>query len=415
MTPHNQTLAYLALAFCLLSAPIQAADVRDLLDADRLIRHLKADDSQKSHIAARVTTLRSIVAQYQWERAKRLCEAALWQGMIPRAGALHTLRKNARDSVDAALDTLKTGLDEKQIERIDKILKGRDNILDHPVAESPFYHVANSPLFAEFQNRTTAYQVALPGAGAAESPWSYAQLLKTWSVRGYIPAMRPIDDVNQAPSIAEHPDLQTRVLPTSQRARIVQSPLMFSATLLVPQLGRAEFDLLQTHYASDSTWEEYVQNNRMNEAIVIRLKLNTPYAETFLDLNRWIIYLEDGDGTGYEPQRIDTRAFYPLEAVSIAVPGREIEVTDVFGTYFSPMPGERERFYLEGPSQVTYVGNEKLLQLSFPGHTIQGKPIVTEQTQYLKLVLQSRETEFGRSELTWDLRRPKSSVRPPKD
>ena len=357
MTARIQTLAYLALAFCLFSAPVQAADVRDLLDADRLIRHLKTSDGQKAQIAERVAALQAIVAQYQWERARRLCEAALWQGIIPRAEALRTLRKNARDSVDAAIDSLKIGLDEKQIERIDKILSGRDNILDHPVVEHPFYHVPNSPLFSGFQNRTRAYQVALPSAVASESPWSYAQLLKAWSVRGYIPAMRPIDDTHSAASIADRPDLQTRVLPTSQRARIVQSPLMFSATLLVPDLGRAEFDLLQTHYPANSpaTWDEYVQTNRMNEAIVVRLKLNTPYAEAFLDLNRWIIYLEDGNGTGYEPQHIETRAFYPLEAVQIAVPGREIEVTDVFGTYFSPIPGERERFYLEAPAEITYV------------------------------------------------------------
>ena len=407
--------------FCLAGiSPLQAADLDDLFDAQKLSKHLKATDTQKTSVATHVAQLREIIAGYQVTRAKKLCEATLWQGHIPKIKTLRGLRKATLDTLEATLDGLKkeAQLTEKQTKRLDKLLQGRYNVLDYAIAEHPYYHVLNSPLVSEFSREKQAYQITLPSAPTPDNTWTYAQLLQTWTARGYIPSVRPIDDMQQAPDIASSPDLQTRVLPTSQRGRLVQSPLLIAATLLVPDLGKAEFDLLKTHYAPDSvdvtTWEEYVIQNKLNDMIQIRLKLNTPFNEKYLDLKRWIIFLEDEEGTGYEPLEIEARAFYPLEAVQVSVPGREVEVTDVFGQYFSPVPGDKERFYLEAPSRLTYVGNEKLLQLYFPGRNFQGKPIVNEKTKSLKLIVQSQETDFGRSELIWYLKKPKHKVRPPK-
>ena len=134
---------------------------------------------------------------------------------------------------------------------------------------------------------------------------------------------------------------------------------------------RSEFDMLQTHYGADSisarTWDEYASQNQLGDDIQIRLKFNTIYDKAYLDLSRWTIYLEDSEDIGYEPDKIEERAFYPLEALQVSVPGREMEVTDVFGTYISPTytPGERARYFAEPPMNITYVGNEKLLILYF--------------------------------------------------
>lgn len=414
-----KNLIFCALFFVFIP-PLQAADLDDLFDAQKLGKHLKATDDQKTALSTHVAQLRDIIKGYQLTRAKKLCEATLWQGHIPKIKALRALRKATLDTLDATLDGLKkeAQLTEKQAKSLDKLLKGRYNVLDYAIVETPYYHVVNSPLVSEFTRVKHAYQITLPSTPTPDNAWTYAQLLQTWTARGYIPSIRPIDDMQQAPNIAGSPDLQTRVLPTSQRGRLVQSPLLIAATLLVPDLGKAEFDLLKTHYAPDSvnvtTWEEYVIQNKLDDMIQIRLKLNTPFNEKFLDLKRWIIFLEDEEGIGYEPLEVEARAFYPLEAVQVSVPGREVEVTDVFGQYFSPIPGEKERFYLEAPSRLTYVGNEKLLQLYFPGRNFQGKPIVTEKTKSLKLIVQSQETDFGRSELIWHIKKPKNKVRPPK-
>lgn len=418
MTWFKAILFFIVSTWCVL--PLQAADFDDLFDAPKLAKHLKAKEAQKAPIQKHVAQLRAILTDYQYTRAKKLCEAALWQGHIPRIKDLRGLRKNALDSLDATLALLKDSaqLDEKQIKRLDKMLNGDESILDYPIAQTPYHHIKNSPLFNVFKEKKEAYQITLPGNAPADNPWTYAQLLETWTVRGYIPSVRPIDDLSQAPDIASSPDLQTRVLPTPEQARIVKSPLLIAATLLVPELGKAEFDLLTTHYNPDSiqvtTWPDYVSDNKLNSMIQVRLKLNTPYDEKYLDLSRWIIYLEDNDGIGYEPADITPRAFYPLEAVRVSVPGREVEVTDVFGQYFSPIPGTRERFYLEAPARMTYVGNEKLLQLYFPGYDFQNKPIVDEKTKSIKLIVQSQETDFGRTELIWNISKPKDKVRPPK-
>ena len=396
------------------------ANTKDLLEADRLGKHLKARGDQKEHIAKHVSALRDIVIEYQTERARRTNEALLWQGHIPKLKDLKSLRESANDSASAVFDTLKIALDNKQIERLDKLI-GKGDVFAVPIAQHPYYHVQNSPLFPEFSGRNEVYKLTLPSKPDPDNTWTYPQLLKVWTVRSFIPTVRPIDNLPQAPSIAAHPDLQFRELNTSERRRVVRSPLLISATLYVPDLVRSEFDMLQTHYGPDSisahTWEDYASQNRLDDDIQIRLKFNTVYDKVYLDLSRWTIYLEDSEEIGYEPDKIEERAFYPLEALQVSVPGREMEVTDVFGTYISPTytPGEKVRYFAEPPMNITYVGNEKLLILYFSAHTVMKTPIVSDRTKYIKLIVQSHETDYGRSELMWEFKKPKSKIRPHRD
>ena len=404
------------LVFALSSA--WAASTKDLLNADHLGEHLKATGDQKEHIAKHVAALRNIVVAYQTERARRTNEALLWQGHIPKLKDLKSLRKSANDSASAAFDALKTALNNKQIERLDKLI-GKGDVFAIPIAQHPYYHVQNSPLFPEFSGKKTAYKLTLPSQPDPANTWTYAQMLKIWTVRNFMPSVRPIDDLQHAPSIAAHPDWQTREVSVSDRYRLVRSPLLISATLYVPDLVRSEFDMLQTHYDSlfARTWDDYAAQNRLASDIQIRLKFNTIYDKAYLDLNRWTIYLEDSEEIGYEPNKIEERAFYPLEALKVSVPGREIEVTDVFGTYISPTytPGEKARYFAEPPTEMTYLGNEKLLVLYFPAQTVMGTPVISARTKHLKLIVQSHETDFGRCELMWAFKKPKSEVRPPKD
>lgn len=408
------------LFFLAFAHTIGAANTKDLLKAEQLAKHLKAKGEQKEHISHQVAILRDLVFEYQTERARRTNEALLWQGHIPKIKDLRTLRKSANDSASAIFDAIKTRLDQKQSERLDKLIKKGD-VFAVPTAQHPYYHVQNSPLFPKFTGKTSAYKLTIPSEPDPNNTWTYVQLLKTWTARSYIPSVRPIDGMQQAESIAAHPDLQTQEIGASQRYHIVRSPLLISATLYVPDLMHSEFDLLQTHYGPDSisakTWDEYATQNRLNQDIQIRVKFNTVYTKAYLNLDRWTIFLEDSEETGYEPTHIEERAFYPLEALRVALPGREIEVTDVFGTYISPyaVPGEKATYFAEPPMDVTYVGNEKLLILYFDAHTIMKTSVISDKTKYLKLIVQSHETDFGRSEITWEFKKPKNKVRPPKD
>ncbi|MCY4352046.1 MAG: hypothetical protein OXC45_02950, partial [Gemmatimonadetes bacterium] len=122
------------------------ANTKDLLEADRLSKHLKAKDDQKERIAKHVSALRDVVIEYQTERARRTNEALLWQGYIPKLKDLRSLRQSANDSASAVFDALKTALDSKQIERLDKLI-GKGDVFAIPIAQYPYYHVQNSPLF----------------------------------------------------------------------------------------------------------------------------------------------------------------------------------------------------------------------------------------------------------------------------
>ena len=289
-----------------------ATNTKDLLDADRLGKHLKATGEQKEHIATHIAALRNIVTAYQTERARRTNEALLWQGHIPKLKDLKSLRNSANDSASAVFDALKTALDNEQIERLDKLI-GKGDVFAIPIAYHPYHHVQNSPLFPEFSGEKTAYKLTLPSAPDPANTWTYAQLLKIWTVRNFMPAVRPIDDLQHAPSIAAHPDLQTREISVSDRYRLARSPLLISATLYAPDLLRSEFDMLQTHHSTDGistrSWDDYAAQNRLDSDIQIRLKFNTIYDKAYLDLNRWTIYLQDSEEIGYEPNKIEERAF----------------------------------------------------------------------------------------------------------
>ena len=121
-----------------------------------------------------------------------------------------------------------------------------------------------------------------------------------------------------------------------------------------------------------------------------------------------------GDVTGNARRLAEARAEAARAGADLVVAP---DVTDVFGTYISPTytPGEKARYFAEPPTQLTYLGNEKLLVLYFPARAVMKTPVVSHQTEYLKLIVQSHETDFGRSELRWEFKKPKSKTRPPKD
>ena len=413
------TLALLVtLAFLLAGKPVLAAQLRDLLEPDRLAKHVKATDVQKTILSAQLGEIRKIISDYQWTRGKATCEAILWRGESPDIKQLGDTRKETLKSVLVLLDTLKAGLKIKQAEKIDKLLKSKENILDFSIADHPFYTIRNTPLFPRMMGRNETYKISLPGAPNPENQWSYSTLLKVWSVRNFIPDQRPINDTS-GPNIADQPGYSTRIDPARPQLKAIKSSLFLAATLFVPDLAKEEFNLLQKHYDQDKgklkekeTWEEFVKQNQINDRILIRLKMNTPFAGTYLNADRWIIFLEDSDGVGYEPVETYQEAFRPVEALEVSVPGRSIDIVDVYGNSYPYIPGYQESYLLEAPTRVTYTGNEKLVKLFFSLRDHHGNTIIDEDTKFVKLVVQSEETSYGRAELVWELKRARSKFHP---
>ena len=86
------TQRIIVFSLIILSVPLHAANLRDLFDSPRLTKRLKATPDQQALIQTQVAELRRLVGDYQRERAKRTCEAILWQGYPPSVKALRTLR-----------------------------------------------------------------------------------------------------------------------------------------------------------------------------------------------------------------------------------------------------------------------------------------------------------------------------------
>ncbi len=386
------------------SNPVLAANPGDLLDPGRFVRFVSASRDQAKSLNVWVDSLRAAVSAHQWEYGKRTNEGRLWQGFVPRLTELHELEKGTRTRTDGYLDSIRTILTPRQREKLDGLLKKHD-LLGHRVETIPFHQISTSPLKPKFDDRAKAYQVELPGEETVAAGWSYGDLLATWTVNKYV--RLPNAMANQ--TLVQSADVQVSANSPTLRSLIVRSPLIVAATLMVPDLSHAEFDVLFEHYphtfdTRESAWDAYSGANELEKYILVRLKMSTPYNEYYLSTDRYIIFLEDSEGVGYEPEKINSQPIRKLEALEVRLPGQTVTYTDVFGTY-TGRPGYKETRTLRNPSKIQYAGQERLVKLHFRARDFSGAPVVSRKTREMKLVIQPELENLPRMELKWDLKR----------
>lgn len=164
-------------------------------------------------------------------------------------------------------------------------------------------------------------------------------------------------------------------------------PLHISATLMDSSLIEAGLE----HYANLLTMapEEraefsnaYYRRYDVENHILIWCELRTTWTELFLDINRWIIFIEDDAGNRYEPLQIleESQPIRPM--VRDSLPGFQ---------------REQKRWGWEV--------HQKSLMLCFPKRDFYKNPILSERTQFLKLVFQLSEDEKTRAEGIWVFKR----------
>jgi hypothetical protein len=160
-------------------------------------------------------------------------------------------------------------------------------------------------------------------------------------------------------------------------------PLHITATLMDSLLIEAGLQ----HYATllTMTPEEqaefrnaYYRRFDPTNHLLIWCELQTTWAELFLDLNRWLIFIEDDVGNQYEPVQILEESQPSHQMVNDSLPG------------FQP---ERERQRWEV--------HRKSFMLCFPKQDFYKNPILSERSQFLKLVFQWNEDEKTRAEGIW--------------
>jgi hypothetical protein len=400
----NKTLLFCSLISISLSPAEVAAGADDILKTGRFVKHVEANKEQAPRLNVWVDSLRAVISDYQWEYGRRTNEGRLWQGFFPQVKDLHALAESTRGKTDTFLDSIRIVLDKKQNARLARILKKND-LLTYPIAEVPFHHINNTPLSPRFDDKASAYRVEIPGEITLASEWSYRDLLNTWTVNKYIRMADAM--VNQ--TMFASPDVQVAANSPTLKSLIVKSPLILSASLMVPDLALSEFDVLFDNYrhtfaSRESAWASFVAGNGLNDHVVVRLKMSTPYNEYYLSPERYIIFLEDSEGTGFEPIKIDKGPVRKLESLEIRIPGQTVTYTDVFGRY-TGVPGYRETQTLSSPAKIRYTGQERLLTLHFPARNFAGEPIVTPNTRKLKLVIQPELENLPRMEMMWEMKK----------
>ena len=375
-----------------------------LLKPGRFAKHVDATLEQSAVLVSWVDSLREAISDHQWEYGKRTNEGRLWQGFTPDIKTLRELGQTTQRRMNSYLDSIRIVLNEKQVARLDQILK-ENNLLNYPVADVPFYHINNSPLNLRFDDKASAYRVNFPGEVSAAANWSYVDLLETWTVNKYV---RLPESVSQQ-TLTTFSDVVVTAESPSLSSLILRSPLILAATMMVPDLRKAEFDVLFNNYSHtfrnrESAWSSYVAENGSDKYIVIRLKMTTPLSEYYLSPDRYIIYLEDSEGTGYEPEKIDKNPILKLEDIELQTPGKTATYTDVFGTY-TGTPGYKQTRTISQPGKINYTGRERLLKLYFPSKNFEGTPIVSNKTRRLKLVVQPEFENLPRVEVMWEMKK----------
>ncbi len=164
-------------------------------------------------------------------------------------------------------------------------------------------------------------------------------------------------------------------------------PLHISATLMDSSLIEAGLQ----HYANLLTMapEEqaefrnaYYRRYDVENHLLIWCELRTTWTELFLDLNRWIIFIEDDAGNRYEPVRVLEESQSSRDMMMDRLPGFQSEQ-------------RRPRWEI----------HQKTLMLCFPKQDFYKNAILSERSQFLKLVFQLNEDEKTRAEGIWVFKR----------
>ncbi len=128
--------------------------------------------------------------------------------------------------------------------------------------------------------------------------------------------------------------------------------------------------------------QRYYNSHNIREHIYVWAVVRTPYHESYLDLDRWTFFIQDGEGQQFEPTRVTEvpiERTSPYERFEGALSPREVEL----------------------PSFMKPDATAKVVELYFPRKTYYGDPIVTAQTKELTMGVVHREDVDERAEGVW--------------
>jgi hypothetical protein len=160
-------------------------------------------------------------------------------------------------------------------------------------------------------------------------------------------------------------------------------PLTVTATLMDDQVVEAGLRYYENMVGMDPAAAEdfrktYWMQNELNKYLLIETLVQTAWAESYLDMSRWIIFIEDDRGNQYEPEKIFERPGSTQER------GRE-----------SQMPGQKQQIPFDWRS------HQKVVRLYFPRQDYQGNLTLYDGIEKLKIVFLLKEEPSSRGEGCW--------------
>jgi len=169
-------------------------------------------------------------------------------------------------------------------------------------------------------------------------------------------------------------------------------PLKIKATLLDPLLVIAQRrGSNKTHeFPSDSAISYF--NSIKKDVLEIQVSITTSYHESYLDLKNWIVYLENDKIEQFEPWKIEKREKPFIEqSRSFRLPYSQRRVMPPTITDAPDMEPTRTFGDMSKSAYYSVFFRDK----------IQGKPLIREDTEFLKLIFLKEIGTAERSEGKW--------------
>ena len=138
-------------------------------------------------------------------------------------------------------------------------------------------------------------------------------------------------------------------------------------------------DMLQMAPQELKTYRaNYFQRYGVENHLLIWVDISTSWTELYLDLKRWIVFIEDDAGNQHEPEKVIEE---PESSFS--------DSTDIFPGLPREAEFRRTAFH------------QKRLMLCFPKQDFDGNPILSEKVRFLKLVFQQSDDRKTKAEGVW--------------
>ncbi|MSS70307.1 MAG: hypothetical protein EXS64_02335 [Candidatus Latescibacteria bacterium] len=388
---------------------------KDLLDLQKLTKRLDLSPAQQDSAGQVIDRMRNALETFAWDYAKLTCEASVWGQAPPASETLKTRKRKALEEMENLLKPFEETLNEDQKSRLRGMIQSLPRLLNSPLSgKTPFPHIDTRPVFDKrgrgVEDRRLVRRTTFTDPPALDPSQTYADLLKAWTTRAFIRETAAKD-----PFTAAYPDWDVRQNMPVLKDLLIRSPLIAAATLMSPDLVEAEVQHLHQYYnpegrSIDSVRTAYQTQNRVGETLLIRLKLGTPYAAPFLARKNWTIFIEDDDKEAYEPVAEQAQEVRPIEAIPVEIPGRTYEA--IYGAHdprrAPASVDKREKiFWADDPERMIYGGNEALVKLFFPARRRDGTPVITPETQFLRLIIKPSEGEGDGIVMTWTFGQPK--------